>query len=124
MARPALPPGETPIAKLIRRERVARGFEQAQLAERVGASESTVSLWERAKRRPSREHCVRLARVFDLAPEKVLRAAGHAPLSDQEDASAPDPIVKAVQDNDALLAEEKKHLLDTYRLFLAQARRR
>lgn len=124
MSRPALPAADTPIAQLVRRERLARGFEQAQLAERVGASESTVSLWERGKRRPSREYCVRLARVFDLAPEKVLRAAGHAPLSDQVDAAAGDPIVRAVSDNDTLLAEEKKHLLDTYRLFLAQARRR
>ena len=45
------------------------GLTQAQLAERVGVSQATVSQWESGTRTPSGEAVVALARVFDTSAD-------------------------------------------------------
>ena len=52
--------------------READGLTQAQLAERVGVSQATVSQWEGGTRVPSGEAVVALARVFDTSADFLL----------------------------------------------------
>ena len=52
--------------------READGLTQAQLAERVGVSQATVSQWESGTRTPSGEAVVALARVFDTSADFLL----------------------------------------------------
>ena len=52
--------------------READGLTQAQLAERVGVSQATVSQWESGTRTTSGEAVVALARVFDTSADFLL----------------------------------------------------
>jgi len=65
------------IARWIRLERVARGWSQADLAERSGVSKATVSKIEREEMSPTAVVLVRLAGAFDLTlAGLLLRAEG------------------------------------------------
>ena len=69
----------TLIARRIRMERDARGWSQADLAERSGVSKATVSKIEREEMSPTAVLLVRLASAFDLTlAGLLLRAEGEA----------------------------------------------
>jgi transcriptional regulator with XRE-family HTH domain len=121
MPRPPLPAAATPLAQLLRTHRESAGLGQRGLAERVAVTESAVSHWEHGKRVPDRDTCVRLARVLDIDPARVLRAAGYATKDDQEKAAAPSPVFKAINEDEALTSDEKRILLDTYRAFASRS---
>jgi transcriptional regulator with XRE-family HTH domain len=65
------------IARRLRLERDARGWSQADLAERAGVSKATISKIERAEMSPTAVILVRLAGAFDLTlAGLLLRAEG------------------------------------------------
>ncbi|WP_264775681.1 helix-turn-helix domain-containing protein [Deinococcus aetherius] len=67
------------IARRVRLEREARGWSQADLAERSGVSKATVSKIERGEMSPTAVLLVRLASAFDLTlAGLLLRAEGEA----------------------------------------------
>lgn len=67
----------TRIARRVRLERDARGWSQADLAERSGVSKATVSKIEREEMSPTAVILVRLASAFDLTlAGLLLRAEG------------------------------------------------
>lgn len=51
--------------------RTARGWSQAELAEKVGATRQTINAIEQEKYAPSLELAFRIAAAFELAFEKV-----------------------------------------------------
>lgn len=61
---------------LIRDARAARGWNQQELADRVGASITTVSNWERDYTRPGVDDVDKITRALDISPEVLLRAMG------------------------------------------------
>lgn len=122
MARPTQPPADTPIARLISRERQALGLSQAELGQRMGYKDGTVvSHFEQGKRVPRRDTCVKLARILKLDPSTVLRAAGHATVDDQEHAARSSAVFDAITADDLLTDGEKRSLLDLYRLFRSES---
>src|SRR6266545_2422893 len=72
------------IADTIKQERRRRGWDQAELARRLGAiGQQTVSRWERGLSRPRRRVVAQLAELFEIDAASLLRAAGYvAPTAD------------------------------------------
>jgi CO dehydrogenase maturation factor len=64
---------ELPLNTAIRAARLARGWTQAELAERVGVHQSAVSLWETGGEAPTIEHTILLALAM---PELIESFAG------------------------------------------------
>ena len=54
------------FAERVKEQRLQIGLQQAQLAERVGVTGQTVSLWERGLRYPARETLSKLADYFNV----------------------------------------------------------
>ncbi len=73
------------IGQRIQEERRRHGWDQAELARRLGGEvrQQTVSRWENGGSRPRRNVVVRLAEVFALDPRELLAAAGYTPLTDK-----------------------------------------
>lgn len=55
------PTNDSPIAKL----RIERGVTQAQLAERIGCPQSSVSRWEQTGKAPGTRYLVKIAEVLE-----------------------------------------------------------
>ena len=60
------------LGENIRRERVIRKVTQAELAEKIGTSQMTVSRCEKGKDSPSVWRCYLIAQVFDTSIERLL----------------------------------------------------
>lgn len=67
------------IGSIIRSERTKRGWDQAELVQRLGSSirQQAVSGWERGTSRPTREMLHILAEIFELEEAALLREAGY-----------------------------------------------
>ena len=59
----------TTFGDLIRRERLARHWTQAELALRIGCREYQVSLWERGHFQPSEKYRGRLIKTLAITPD-------------------------------------------------------
>ena len=55
------PTNDSPIARL----RIARGMTQAQLAERIGCLQSSVSRWEQTGKAPGTRYLLKMAKVLE-----------------------------------------------------------
>jgi transcriptional regulator with XRE-family HTH domain len=82
------------IGERIRAERSRQGWDQAELARRLGDSvgQQTISAWETGRSRPQREMVVLLAGVFDLDVDELLQAAGYSPHSNKADQPGELPV--------------------------------
>jgi len=68
------------LGTLIRQARVQRGWEQSELAQRLGSiGQQTVSRWERGLSRPRRAVIAQIAELLNLSESQLLSAAGHKP---------------------------------------------
>lgn len=71
------------VGHLILNERQRRDWDQAELARRLGSvGQQTVSRWEKGSR-PRRETVVKLAALFEAAPDEWLQLAGYTEHSDR-----------------------------------------
>lgn len=68
---------ESQIGDLIKKARQTRGWDQAELAARIGATQQSVSRWELGASRPRRNLVRRLADVFEVEVDELLREAGY-----------------------------------------------
>ena len=68
---------ETRIDEIIKKERGRRGWDQANLAQRLGVRQQTVSRWESGTSRPQRPKIAVIAKLLDLDATELLRAAGY-----------------------------------------------
>ena len=67
----ATPPGEPQAKKTIRQWREEQGWLQLDLAQRLGVSASSISLWERGLVMPSLLHQSALARLFGVSLTEI-----------------------------------------------------
>jgi transcriptional regulator with XRE-family HTH domain len=65
--------GRTPLAERIILERAARGWSQAELAERAGVSPSTIALAETGSTKTSARTLYRIAEALEIDPLVLLR---------------------------------------------------
>ena len=63
----------------LRLELEVRGYSQTRFAKRIGVEPGTISNWVNGRRDPSAELCRKIADVFLMPPEHVLRKAGILP---------------------------------------------
>ncbi|MEW6324773.1 MAG: helix-turn-helix transcriptional regulator [Nitrospirota bacterium] len=73
MPRPIVPPKGYPVAprtlgEHVRKRRLDLGLYQAQVAERIGVTKSTVYNWERG-REPARQHQAKIIEFLGYWPE-------------------------------------------------------
>lgn len=52
--------------------RKGRGFTQAELADRIGASKRNLEYWEKGSRQPNAEQVAELAKVLDCTTDDLL----------------------------------------------------
>lgn len=64
--------GAMDIGKRIEELRIAEGWSQTELANKVGVSQGTVSQWESGARVPSGDCVVTLAQIFDTSSDFLL----------------------------------------------------
>jgi putative transcriptional regulator len=65
-------PAESLVKNRLREERVARGWSQGELADRVDASRQTINAIEADKYDPSLPLAYRLAALFELPVERIF----------------------------------------------------
>ena len=56
----------------IKEIRMAHGYSQRDLAEKIGVSSSTVAMWETDKRAPRTKALKRLSELFNVSPMYIL----------------------------------------------------
>ena len=61
----------------IRELRLAAGFSQVELAEKLGVSKQSVSNWENDNIQPSIEMLVKISRIFNVSTDFILDEDNH-----------------------------------------------
>jgi transcriptional regulator with XRE-family HTH domain len=80
--------------QLLRQARQERCWSQAQLAERIGVTNETISRWENGVNTPQPEQLKRLCEVFAKTPAELGHPPGPAPIKLEETVEAPgSPVV-------------------------------
>jgi transcriptional regulator with XRE-family HTH domain len=93
-----------------------------QVAEKAGISESYMSRIERGDRVGlKRDTAIRLAQALGLKPEKFLKVAGILEPADLERFAKMRPFHEVVRADPNLTARQKRHLIETYELFVPTA---
>ncbi|KAA9133726.1 helix-turn-helix domain-containing protein [Microbacterium caowuchunii] len=77
----------------------------AEIARRLGVSDSKVSYWKRGERPPTIAEAIQVSRVYGRPPLEGLIAAGYLDPDEVSDAVAVQPVTLR-QFTDAQLAEE------------------
>jgi transcriptional regulator with XRE-family HTH domain len=67
----------------LRRQLRVAGLNQSELAEKIGTSTGTVSMWATGKRVPEPASCDLIADALGVGFDVVLAAAGHRPLDEE-----------------------------------------
>ena len=62
------PTNDSVLARL----RIERGLTQAQLAERIGCPQSSVSRWEQSGKAPGTKYLIKIAEVFGCRLDELL----------------------------------------------------
>lgn len=60
------------IAWVIRNERTVKGMTQAELAQALGVTQDSISLWELGKRYPDTQYLAPLCRVLQISADYLL----------------------------------------------------
>jgi transcriptional regulator with XRE-family HTH domain len=84
------------IGQRIARFRKARGLARAELAERVGTSETYIGHWETGYRRPSMESCITLADALGVSLDELVRGTNPNALR-AATSSTNEPVVAALE---------------------------
>jgi transcriptional regulator with XRE-family HTH domain len=64
----------------------ARGWGQADLANRAGINRQVIWGWLNRRKKPTEEYLVKIANAFDIPPAEMLRIAGVLPTESNHDA--------------------------------------
>lgn len=63
---------KTILSTRLRETRFEHGISQKQLAELIGVSQDTISIWERAKATPGAEQLFAICKVLEISSEYLL----------------------------------------------------
>ncbi|MGU9994173.1 helix-turn-helix transcriptional regulator [Ligilactobacillus salivarius] len=58
-----------PTLKLLR---VNKGFNQDELGEKIGVSQTTISAWKQGKAKPSAKNIYKLAKIYAVEPTVIF----------------------------------------------------
>ena len=58
-----------PTLKLLR---VNKGFNQDELGEKIGVSQTTISAWEQGKAKPSAKNIYKLSKIYAVEPTVIF----------------------------------------------------
>ncbi|MBI4302994.1 MAG: helix-turn-helix transcriptional regulator [Chloroflexi bacterium] len=67
------------LGKVLRENRLARGYSRKYLAQSVSKDISTVTRWEKGERRPKQASLLILSRLLDIKIQTLQALAGHTP---------------------------------------------
>jgi len=68
--------------KNIKKLRMEKGWTQVQLSQKLGVTAKTISFYETGDREPSREMLIKLAEIFNVSVDKLIRK--DVPISNKE----------------------------------------
>lgn len=77
------------LGDVLRRRREERGWGQAEIADRLGVTQQTVSRWENGDSLPRPRRLLEIAELLGLDSSTLHRLAGYLPGSDSDLASGP-----------------------------------
>ena len=60
------------LSDQIRKYRKEKGLSQDELAEKLGVSRQSISLWENGQTQPTIENILALARIFNVSTDAIL----------------------------------------------------
>ena len=60
------------IGKIIREERLNKNMKQEELAQLIGVTQDSISLWENGKRIPDTQYIMLLCKALDIAADYLL----------------------------------------------------
>ncbi len=60
------------IGKIIKTERQIKKLTQKQLAEKIGITQDSISLWETDKRLPDTQYIIALCKVLEISADYLL----------------------------------------------------
>lgn len=60
------------IGEIIKEQRENNGWSQAELAERLGITQDSISLWEKNRRIPNTPYIILLAKLFKISTDYLL----------------------------------------------------
>jgi transcriptional regulator with XRE-family HTH domain len=96
-----------------------RRWQQKDLAEAAGVSDSTITLVLKGERRPGPDLCNGIARAFRLPPEMIFRKAGILPALPEED----DELARMLVEGFKRLSIEKRREVLSYVVWKIQESR-
>lgn len=87
---------EIVIAEMIKKLRNEKGLTMRQLGEQIGVSDSAVSQYETGGRKPPLDVCVKLANLFDVSLEVLIRGKEKDRPEERSFASVSKRMVKSI----------------------------
>ena len=60
------------VAKIIKNERINKNLTQKAVAELLGVTQDSISLWENGKRIPDTQYIKELCKIFDISADYLL----------------------------------------------------
>lgn len=60
------------IGEIIKEQRENKGWSQAELAEKLGITQDSISLWEKNRRIPNTPYIISLAKLFNISTDYLL----------------------------------------------------
>lgn len=60
------------IGKIIKEERKIKKFSQTELADLIGVTQDSISLWENGKRIPDTQYIILLCKIFNISADYLL----------------------------------------------------
>jgi transcriptional regulator with XRE-family HTH domain len=96
-----------------------RRWQQKDLAEAAGVSDSTITLVLKGDRKPGADLCNGIARAFGIPPEEVFRMAGLLPALPEED----DELARQLVEKFKRLPIEKRREVLSYVIWKIQESR-
>ena len=108
------------LGEYIRRQRELHELSMRQVAEMAGISNPYLSQIERGLREPSERVMEAIANSLELSAETLHEYAGGATSADGE----PPEVEAAIERDKSLTARQRQALVEVYRAFAVQTRRR
>ena len=84
------------LGEKIRKLRKGRKISQEELAEKLGVSRQSVSLWENGQTQPTIENIIAIAEVFGVATDDILKDKPEAVFPEEDDAVETPSIQKGI----------------------------
>ena len=100
------------VGKNIKEIRLSKGLSQKRLSECIGVSQSSIDYWERGKRTPSIEACIKLADYFGVSIDSLVRGSNSSGCLVSRLSGYKDHMKKCSEKCEMVLASDVVNMLD------------